>query len=199
VAVFPSDHDITDDRAFMDYVLAAVDVVRAAPDFVALLGIDAERPETQYGWIEPSRVPLPIQGEPALPIRRFWEKPSPPFAKLLFERGCLWNSFVMVGWVSAFLDLYRAAVPELLGAFEPLANALGAPSEVAVAQEVYAGLDVLGFSEHVLARVPERLLTLRVKNVGWSDWGDPSRVVAALQRTGRLPIWLASLPLAAGA
>src|SRR3989442_3517725 len=70
VGVFPSDHDITEDRAFMDYVLAAVDVVRAMADFVALLAIEAERPETQYGWIEPSSVPLPTQGEPPFPIRQ---------------------------------------------------------------------------------------------------------------------------------
>jgi mannose-1-phosphate guanylyltransferase len=199
VGIFPSDHDITEDRAFMDYVMAAVDVVRATPDFVALLGIEAEQPESEYGWIESSRVPLPLPGEPAFPIRRFWEKPSPSLAKVLFERGCLWNSFVMVGWVSAFLELIRAGAPELLLSFEPLVNALGAPAEVAVADKVYAGLESLGFSEHILTRVPERLLTLRVKNVGWSDWGDSSRVVATLRRTGRQPTWLAKLPLAAGA
>jgi mannose-1-phosphate guanylyltransferase len=57
------------------------------------------------GDARPNPEPLPLPGEPAFPIRRFWEKPSPTVARKLFERGALWNSFVMVGRVAAFLTL----------------------------------------------------------------------------------------------
>src|SRR5256886_11275247 len=88
IAILPSDHDVTEDRAFMTYVESAVDLVRALPDRVVLLGIEAETPETEYGWVEPSRLPLPVDGPAALPVRRFWEKPSPTLARLLLERRC---------------------------------------------------------------------------------------------------------------
>src|SRR5262245_4606311 len=94
VVVMPSDHDIAEDRAFMTYVESALDVVRALPDHLVLLGIEAEAPETEYGWVEPLRVPVPVAGPPVFAIRRFWEKPSPTLARVLFERRCLWNSFV---------------------------------------------------------------------------------------------------------
>jgi len=183
IAILPSDHDVTEDRAFMTYVESAVDLVRALPDRVVLLGIEAETPETEY-------LPLPVDGPPVFPVRRFWEKPSPTLARVLLERRCLWNSFVMVGWASAFIDCVRATAPEELVTFAPLRRALGTPDEEAVAEMVYANLTPLSFSTRVLARVPERLLTVRVKDVGWSDWGHPARVVAALRRTGRQPYWL---------
>ena len=101
VAVFPSDHYVSNDGPLVAAVLHAISVAQAHPAFVVLLGVEASAPETEYGWIDPDPVPLPLPGEPAFPIRRFWEKPSLRLAQRLFERGALWNSFIMVGWVDA--------------------------------------------------------------------------------------------------
>ena len=100
VAVFPSDHFVDDDAAFVGAVRSAVEGVHARPDLVVLLGVEASEPETEYGWIEPAARALPLDGEPVFPIRRFWEKPSAELAADLLTRGCLWNSFVMVGRIS---------------------------------------------------------------------------------------------------
>jgi mannose-1-phosphate guanylyltransferase len=190
VAVLPSDHYVGDDAAFMSYVVAAGDVVAQRRDLVILLGVQADHPETDYGWIGPAEAPLPVDGEPAFSIRRFWEKPSPRLAGHLWRRGCLWNSFVMVGRVSAFLDLVRITAPDLFTAFASVRAALGSPSERLAIEALYAGLPTLSFSECVLARGVARLATVRVKSVEWSDWGHPARVLASLRRTGREPAWL---------
>jgi len=191
VAIFPSDHAVLDDGPFAACVAGALDVARAEPARVVLLGIEPERPETEYGWIEPAATPLPLDGEPAFPIRRFWEKPSAATARALFARGCLWNSFVMVGRVSAFRAMLAATVPDLVAAFEPVARALGTRREARAVDRVYGSLPELNFSSHVLERAPGRLLAVRVKNVGWSDLGNPARVAEALARAGRQPPWLA--------
>jgi mannose-1-phosphate guanylyltransferase len=196
VAVFPSDHYISDDGAFVTIVTHAVDVVRARPASVVLLGVEATAPETEYGWIDPDPVPLPLSGEPAFPIRRFWEKPSARLAERLYERGALWNSFVMVGWVDAFLDLTRRVAGDLLAAFEPLRLAQGTPGEATAAERVYAALETSGFSERVLVPGADALLTVRAKSVDWSDWGHPQRVVATMRRTGWRPAWLNRVELA---
>ncbi|MBI2216998.1 MAG: NTP transferase domain-containing protein [Candidatus Rokubacteria bacterium] len=196
VAVFPSDHYVGDEPAFVSYVVAAGDVVAHRPDLVILLGVQADRPETEYGWIGPAEAPLPVDGEPAFPIRRFWEKPSPRLAQHLWRRGCLWNSFVMVGRVTAFLDLVRVTAPDLYTAFASVRAALGSPGERHAIEALYAGLPTLSFSDCVLARGVERLATVRVKSVEWSDWGHPARVLASLKRTGREPAWLRRVELA---
>ena len=47
-------------------------------------------------------------------VRRFQEKPAFQVAEHLFKTGSLWNAFVMVGHVGAFLKLAFESVPELI-------------------------------------------------------------------------------------
>ena len=191
LAIMPSDHYVSDETAFMAYVDAAIEIARRRRDLVTLLGIEPSRPETEYGWIEPAEMPLPLDGEPVFPIRRFWEKPNPPLAERLYHRGSFWNSFVMVGWASAFLSLVAETNSALLAAFAPLRRAFGTPREAAAVERVYEALPpVTGFSETVLARGAHRLGVVRVKGVEWSDWGHPRRVLASLGRAGVRPAWL---------
>lgn len=188
VAVLPSDHDVSDDALFMRHVAEAVDVARERPETVVLLGIEPADAEREYGWIEPDRIELDTDGRAVYAIRRFWEKPSAMLAKILLERGCLWNSFVMVGRISAFLALFRLATPELHAAFDPVRRVLGRPDEAAAVERVYAGLLPVNFSDRVLARVPARLAVLRVKDVEWNDLGLPARVLASLRERGHPPL-----------
>ena len=198
VTVYPSDHYVSEEGGFVDYVEHAVEVIRQRPDCVVLLGVEASAPETEYGWIETHEEPLPLAGEPAFPIRRFWEKPSVRLAERLFERGALWNSFVMVGWVDAFLALAERTAPELMKALRPLRRVIGTEDEACVAERVYRGLaaEPVGFSERILAPATDGLVTVRVKGVDWSDWGHPERVVATMRRTGWRPAWLGRVELA---
>jgi mannose-1-phosphate guanylyltransferase len=46
-------------------------------------------------------------------VRRFWEKSPYTTAQKLLARGGLWNSFVMVGRVFAFLGLIKSVAPEI--------------------------------------------------------------------------------------
>ena len=59
VVVFPSDHFVDDDVAFVGAVRSAIEGVHACPDLVVLLGVEAAEPETEYGWIEPAERALP--------------------------------------------------------------------------------------------------------------------------------------------
>jgi mannose-1-phosphate guanylyltransferase len=198
VAVFPSDHYVSDDGAFISAVSQAVKVVRQRPELVALLGVEASTPETEYGWIEADPDPLPVAGEPAFPIVRFWEKPSLRLAERLFERGALWNSFVMVGWVDGFLALTERTAPDVLRALEPLRTAIATRGETRTADEVYRGLTAapVSFSERILMPATDGLVVVRVKGVEWSDWGHPQRVMATVRATGWRPAWLGRVELA---
>ncbi|PYO18686.1 MAG: hypothetical protein DMD88_17160, partial [Candidatus Rokuibacteriota bacterium] len=68
VAILPSDHDVVDDAAFMARVEGAIEAVAARPDTIVLLGVQPDRPESQYGWIEPDDVVLGPWSWPARPF-----------------------------------------------------------------------------------------------------------------------------------
>jgi mannose-1-phosphate guanylyltransferase len=171
-------------------VRSALDVVSARRDLVVLLGIEPAWPETEYGWIGAAEAPLDLDGEPVFPIRRFWEKPDAALAARLYRTGCLWNSFVMIGWSNAFLDLIGTHDPGLLSAFAPLRFVIGLPQEARVVEGIYRRLRPTGFSDTVLATETRRLAVMRVKGIDWSDWGHPRRVLASLARAGVRPPWL---------
>ena len=184
VALFPSDHFFADDEQFMSHVDVAIDAVKVQPDNVVLLGITPTAPETEYGWIESQPSILAGAERSITRVRKFWEKPSLHLASSLMDRGCLWNSFVMVGRVDALLRMTRAAVPELLDAFESLTPTFETAAEHEALAELYSQIEDTNISHQVLAVRPEDLMVMRVADVGWSDLGEPNRVLSTLARIG---------------
>lgn len=192
VAFFPSDHYFADDRTFMSHVDAAFRAVKARPDLIVLLGIEPDRPEVEYGWIEPAPSMLGQLPKVIRRVRRFWEKPSANMAKTLMDQGFLWNSFVMVGRVDSFLRLIKRAVPELFAAFDAVKPSLTTEQEPEAIRTLYSKIEPSNFSHEVLSTRANDLSVMPVKNVGWSDWGDPSRVLSTLAGIGIQAEWARS-------
>jgi mannose-1-phosphate guanylyltransferase len=177
VALFPSDHYFSDDRAFMWTVEQALETVQARSRLTVLLGIAADRPESEYGWIEPGD---PLTGVTAVAygVQRFWEKPDHRAAQALLARGGFWNSFVVAGYPSTLLGLVRCATPALVAAFDSLRPRLATPRETAAAAALYDGLPAVDFSKAVLTPSAAALAVVPLTGVEWNDLGDPGRVAA---------------------
>ena len=84
LGIFPADHVITDDEAFVATIRRAIQLA-AAGDNIVVLGIEPTRPETGYGYIETGAA----CDDGVLRVRRFTEKPNreraeefPPVARL---------------------------------------------------------------------------------------------------------------------
>jgi mannose-1-phosphate guanylyltransferase len=180
LAILPSDHDVADDAGFMRAVADALGHVTARPETLILLGIEPRTAEPEYGWIEP----VVETTSPLSPIRRFWEKPTAARARVLMENGCLWNSFVMVGWAGAFEQVVRETAPDVASALADAVHALDGPRERDELERAYASLPSVGFSERVLTRLADRFSVMRVKDVGWCDLGNPRRVAESARRRG---------------
>jgi mannose-1-phosphate guanylyltransferase len=56
VALFPSDHFVSNDHKFMRHVDLAFDAIEARPEMTALLGLTPHVVESGYGWIEPGEL-----------------------------------------------------------------------------------------------------------------------------------------------
>jgi mannose-1-phosphate guanylyltransferase len=184
VALFPSDHFFADDEEFMSHIDVAIDAIEVQPETVILLGITPTAPETEYGWIEPQPSILANAQKSITRVRKFWEKPNSNMATSLLNHGCLWNSFVMVGCVDALLRMTRAAIPEMYTSFAEIAPAFETTNEHKALTDLYSHIEDSNFSHQVLAVRPEDLMVMRVGDVGWSDLGEPNRVLSTLARLG---------------
>jgi mannose-1-phosphate guanylyltransferase len=194
VAFFPSDHYISDDYQFMAQMRCALEISHRRSDLVMLMGIHPQRPEVEYGWIEPAEPISAGSGARVFAVRRFWEKPEAMLPRSLFRRGCLWNSFVMVGAVKTLLRIIEKALPEVYRAFASLPPCFNSRDEANTANMLYDKLGETNFSHQVLATSPEQLAVSEVIGVKWNDLGEPKRVMDSLIMQGQRPYW-ADFPL----
>ncbi len=193
VAVFPSDHFVADDAAFMRHIFSLAAVVERHPSRIVLVAAAPDSAETGYGWIEPGMELEKTSAGAIRTVDRFVEKPSPAEARACFERGGLWNTFVMVAKVSAILEAGRRYLPELyerLGRIRPFVGTVG---EAEAIERAYALAPTANFSRSVLAFSPGRLAVSQLPPVSWSDWGTPERVITTLRRQGLAPAWVRQL------
>jgi hypothetical protein len=95
----------------------------------------------------------------------------------------------MVGQARAFLHLIQSGAPELYQAFEPIRTLLVPAMYAETIESVYEGLPTADFSRAVLSTTSERLGILCLGDVGWSDLGDPRRLMEVWSCTGEESEW----------
>jgi mannose-1-phosphate guanylyltransferase len=190
VAVFPSDHFIADEAAFMEHVASLLRLARRYPDRLFLVGAEPDRAECDYGWIEPGDV---LEAESGVRgVRCFVEKPDPCRAEACLESGGLWNTFVLVGTAGAFAEAGRRCLPALDAEILRASPFFGTPREEEMVERAYEAAPSADFSRGVLEKSARSLAVSRLPRVGWSDLGTPQRVVlrlAAYLEPSRLPGW----------
>jgi mannose-1-phosphate guanylyltransferase len=185
VAIFPSDHYVTDDAAFIRHLDLAFDGVRARPDLLVLLGITPDGPEVDYCWIEMGkRIAEYFQ---LFEIKRFWQRPSPELATSLWRSGCLWDSSIIVGRISTVLELLMRTLPELCASFARVKTQIGSISEAQAVEDVYAAIPSVDLSQDVLSACRELLTVLPVTGVRWCNLAEPGRLIALLHSAGDQP------------
>ena len=196
VAIFPSDHFVSAEAAFMAHVARIAAWADRHPDRIVLLGARPTRAEVEYGWIERGRT-LDGTGDGAVwEVRRFWEKPSAEQARACLAAGCLWNTFVLVGKAATFLRAAREALPaveERLTRVEPF---LGTEAEAWALHQAYALMPKANFSRSILEACTSLLAVAELPDVVWSDLGSPGRVFDVLRRSPVQPSWALASDLA---
>jgi mannose-1-phosphate guanylyltransferase len=183
VAFFPCDHYYADEDAFALTIRSAMAFAEEHPTSLILLGAQAHYPEVEYGWIEPGQA---ISDLALSRVNRFWQKPSLREAQALLRRGCLWNTFVTVGRAETFLELLCAEIPDVV-------SSIAAALTDQDLDSAYRGVRTVDFSHAVLVPQPHRLLVVRDAASGWTDLGNPTRVIDTLIRNNIEPAWLSEM------
>ena len=164
--VAPSDHVIPDCEAFR----AAVDQGREIANSGGLVtfGIQPDRPEIGYGYLELSTQP---NGQP-VPLSRFVEKPDLETAQHMIEAGnYLWNAGIFLFQAKSMIAAFEAYAPHLIGPVQAAVDGLQSDLNF-FRLDPAAWADVEDIS--IDYAVMEKANNLSVVPFGarWSDVGD---------------------------
>jgi mannose-1-phosphate guanylyltransferase len=180
VVVLPADHHLTD-VAPLGHALERAAATFDSHDRVTLVGVEADRPETDYGWIVPGQALGGRDRDAVWRVRRFVEKPGEDVARRLRQRGAVWNTFIATGPVAAFWELARPRLPRHVLGFEMWADSGDQAESATRLRSLYADLPPANWSVDVLSRTRAKDLALvSMSGSGWSDWGSPQRVFESM-------------------
>ena len=169
MVVAPSDHYITNDRAFSHDVSALLEK-SAENDCLYTLGIRPTRPDTGYGYIQYVADEDTAAPDGIFKVKTFTEKPSLEIAKAFLESGdFLWNSGIFVWSVRSIVEAFQRFLPEMHIAFSDMTDAYYTDLEPVMLNEVYAACQ----KESIDFGIMEKASNVYVlpATFGWSDLG----------------------------
>ena len=168
MVVLPSDHHIDGQKDYIETLSQAVDIANRRRGIVTL-GIEPNRPETGYGYIEMGQR---IQGErPSYKVARFTEKPNAEVAKDFLLKGTyLWNSGMFVFRADVILREIEKYLPELYRSLMQIYKHLVEEDEEQVIREQYDLIDGISIDFGVMQKT--RKAYVIKSDFLWDDIGS---------------------------
>ena len=130
-----------------------------------LLGASPDRPEPDYGWIEPSRHLACINGYRILAAKGFLEKPSPERCRKAMSGGALWNTMILAARLETLWKMGWTCFPEVMRLFEAYGEAIGTSDEASVLEAIFQVMPIRNFSTHLLQHAHAQLAVVEMTGV----------------------------------
>src|SRR5690606_3836177 len=102
IALMPSDHHFGEEATFHDAVRSMLVAADTDEHNTVLLGVGAEAPNADYGWIVPGK----RLADGTCAVERFVEKPESDLALQLWQEDALWSTLVVGARAHALLRLF---------------------------------------------------------------------------------------------
>jgi mannose-1-phosphate guanylyltransferase len=187
VVLFPSDHFVYPEDRFIEVVKAAAQAAHQMQHWLFLLGVPPDRPEPDYGWIEPSCHLGCINGYRVLAAKGFLEKPTQERCLRAMTRGSLWNTMILAARSETLWKTGWTCFPEVMRLFEAYGEAIGTSDEPSVLETIFEVMPSRNFSTHLLEHAHAQLAVVEMAGVLWCDWGRPDRILETLSYVGKQP------------
>ena len=183
--VLPADQTVEDVDTFQGILRTAADHLATGAfdveDPLVTLGIGVDRPATEYGYLIPDLARgADVDGLRAYPLTRFEEKPKPARAEELAKQaGVAWNAGIFL-W-------RRRTITAALGRYTGLLQSLGPMAGTAASLErAYEAIQrPISIDFAVMEGAAQSgQVVMAAMDVGWSDLGSWSALLAALGARG---------------
>jgi mannose-1-phosphate guanylyltransferase len=180
VAVLPSDHVVSRRAKFREVLIAATAAAEAGR--LVTLGIEPERADTGFGYIEAGERLELVAPVPVFAVKRFTEKPKREAAeKMLAAGGHFWNAGMFVWRVGDVISAYREHLPSTAKAIDALSGAVGSPRYESVLAEVWEETDRTTIDYGLFERAAS--VAVVPADIGWHDVGSWARLAAIVAGT----------------
>ena len=165
--VTPADHLILQEQRFIKTIKQATNAAPVDGRLITL-GIRPNRAETGYGYIQYLDNE---NGELAMKVKTFTEKPNIKLAKTFIESGdFVWNSGMFVWKGKSLLEAFSEHMPDVAEAFEEGKNHFGKPSEQEFINRAYSQVKNVSIDYGIMEKSDKVFVILG--DFGWSDLGS---------------------------
>jgi mannose-1-phosphate guanylyltransferase/mannose-6-phosphate isomerase len=171
--VCPSDHVISPDEKFAEYIKEAEKM--AEEGYIVTFGVKPSKPETGYGYIEAdTSKPFELSGEQtAYKVKKFHEKPSLEVAKEYLASGnYYWNSGMFAFTVKTILEEFERHAPDI---YEKIENKRF--EEVLAEFESMPDISI----DYAVMEKTDRAVVLPLE-IEWSDVGSWDAVYEVMEK-----------------
>ena len=171
IMVAPSDHIILKEADFLDVVKKGLEFVSAS-DSLLTLGIQPNRPETGYGYIQ-------INGDKSKvldlntsirKVKTFTEKPNLEMAELFLRSGdFFWNSGMFLWSLKSILKAFEIYLPEVNTLFKEGMEFYNTPREADFIAQAYPNCRNISIDYGIMEKADN--VHVLCSDFGWSDLG----------------------------
>jgi len=171
--VLAADHIIENQQAFSDAVNAAVEL--AEKDYLVTFGIQPDRPETGYGYIQKGEK---LNSDSAFKVDAFVEKPDLAKAEVYVKSDdYLWNSGMFCFRPQVFLDALEQNAKDIFTAAQACwQQTESATQPMNLDADTFAKIPADSIDYAVMERASE--VAVVACDIGWSDVGSWDSVSA---------------------
>lgn len=170
ILVAPSDHIILKENDFLDVVVKGLDFVTKNESMLTL-GIQPNRPETGYGYIQINGDKTSIElNQSFRRVKTFTEKPDLEMAEVFIQSGdFFWNSGMFFWSLNTIMKAFKTYLPEVDQLFSEGKEYYNTEKETEFINRVYPNCRNISIDYGIMEKA-ENVYVL-CSDFGWSDLG----------------------------
>ncbi len=169
IVVAPSDHIILKEEVFTEVILAALKATKEH-DWLLTLGIQPNRPDTGYGYIQFEEKEACDTDNRIKKVKTFTEKPQLEMAKqFLLSGDFLWNSGIFIWRLKTIMQSFTSYLPDVDQLFRAGVGKYNTPDEPAFIEQTYAMCKSISIDYGVMEKANN--VYVLASDFGWSDLG----------------------------
>jgi mannose-1-phosphate guanylyltransferase len=175
MVVLPADHLISDNETFLT-ILEAAESKAQAQDALVTIGIQPDRSETGYGYIEYEQGSAETHnGHNVKKVNQFREKPDIETAKKFLEAGnFLWNSGMFIWQTSTILNEFEKHLPSVYRQLTDLTPSIGTEKQKKAIDSYYQACPSISIDYGIMEQAQSVFVV--PGSFGWNDVGSWSAV-----------------------